>query len=137
MDVCKYTCMECNSECKKPSFPTMPLQLHIPMSTCLFHPSIHPSTAQLRLSAEEAKDPQALAKRLRAHPSQRVLSRAVYAEEYEASLQQCMGNAPGMYLCLWMDGCMDVQIRKIGLTHLCMLSIHPPIYLSNQVHRKC
>ncbi|KAM3569077.1 hypothetical protein VYU27_008821 [Nannochloropsis oceanica] len=51
---------------------------------------------QLRFSPAEAADPLLLARKLRLSPSQRVLSRAVYAEEYEESLKDCMaGGTPG------------------------------------------
>ena len=55
-------------------------------------------TKQLRLSPDEAADPHQLARRLRLHPAQRVLSRPVYAEEYEASLRECMvEGTPGAW----------------------------------------
>jgi hypothetical protein len=44
----------------------------------------------LRVKKEEATDVALLAARLVSCPSQRVLSRALYAEEYEESLLQCM-----------------------------------------------
>lgn len=54
---------------------------------------------QLRLSRQEAHDPLTLASKLRLHPSQRAVSRPVYAEEYEASLRECMvEGTPGTFV---------------------------------------
>lgn len=53
-------------------------------------------TRQLRFSSAEAADPEVLARKLRFSPSQRLVSRAVYAEEYQKSLRECMaGDTPG------------------------------------------
>ncbi|EKU22577.1 hypothetical protein NGA_0443900 [Nannochloropsis gaditana CCMP526] len=50
----------------------------------------------LRFSSAEAADPEVLARKLRFSPSQRLVSRAVYAEEYQKSLRECMaGDTPG------------------------------------------
>lgn len=61
----------------------------------------------LRVSKEEAAAVRLLAERLVSCPSQRVLSRAVYDEEYGESLRQCMegeGRQAGRQtLRVWRD----------------------------------
>lgn len=60
------------------------------------HRSLLRFTRQLRFSSAEAADPEVLARKLRFSPSQRLVSRAVYAEEYQKSLRECMaGDTPG------------------------------------------
>ncbi|CEM34729.1 unnamed protein product [Vitrella brassicaformis CCMP3155] len=54
-----------------------------------------PQETQLRLSPSALDDPDALIEALRLSPLQRSLSRAVYDEEYEESISQCMAGAPG------------------------------------------
>ena len=48
------------------------------------------------LKVSNAVDPDSVAETLRVSPAQRSLSRAVYAEEYRASLRRCMAGAEGL-----------------------------------------
>jgi|APGre2960657423_1045063.scaffolds.fasta_scaffold61876_1 hypothetical protein len=54
-----------------------------------------PEDVGLSLPPSALADVPATAARLRASPTQRALSRAVYAEEYESSLRECMQGQPG------------------------------------------
>lgn len=82
---------------------------------------------QLRLSPTEAADPAALAARLRLHPSQRVLSRPVHAEDYEASLRECMveGTPGTCVVCTYIH----VSMTHIDISHVlytCSFGQAPP-----------
>jgi hypothetical protein len=54
-----------------------------------------PAALGLRLPPSAQHDAPATAELLRLSPCQRALSRAVYAEEYEASLRECMQGTDG------------------------------------------
>ncbi|OUS45278.1 2OG-Fe(II) oxygenase superfamily-domain-containing protein [Ostreococcus tauri] len=73
------------------------------------------NVCELNLSTREALDDiAATAKSLAASNVQRALSRAVYADEYEASLVECMGNAPGAMEMLesHYEHCREVKKNK-------------------------
>lgn len=69
----------------------------MPRHECLLFLDHRDETINLRVSKEEAVDVASLAARLVSCPSQRVISRAVYAEEYEESLRQCMKGTPTVF----------------------------------------
>lgn len=69
----------------------IPVVLTVPY----FSPCYRDEDLVLRLNKDDINDWFGLCERLRSSPLQRVVSRAVYAEEYENSIRDCMGGADG------------------------------------------
>ena len=68
-----------------------------------------PSDMQLQLTQSQMDDLPIWAASLRNSPTQRIISRSVYEEEYETSLAACMGGTKG---CEEMLNCHKKQIEK-------------------------
>jgi hypothetical protein len=70
-----------------------------------------PEDVGLRLPASAVANPAAAAAALRVSPSQRALSRAVYPDEYELSLMECMAGAEG---CSQMVASHEAHLRAVA-----------------------
>ena len=70
-----------------------------------------PEDVGLRLPASATTNPDAAARTLRVSPSQRAVSRAVYPDEYELSLMECMAGAEG---CSQMLASHEAHVRAVA-----------------------
>ena len=76
------------------------------------------TAGDLRLDLRQlADDEAALVAFLRRSPAQRLLSRGVYQEEYEASLRDCMAGAPGFE-----------ELQEAHDRHLASVRAHPAMF---------